>query len=207
MGAPEQSFPDTARNTAQQSPPPRNPGGGGGGKPQRAATAQERRRGRRGRPDRPHPGAPPTPPRPRASASRRRKCCVAHFRVLSGRCRRESPVSPQLLPPPGVPEAGATSPPWPASKVGLGRWALEGWAAASRDVERSPHGPRTPPPGAGRAPRSPCSGCRPPPPRLGAEAGTVASGQGRRGRRLPGQPPLFAELGSLVPTTRPPPGE
>nr|XP_035963003.1 leptin receptor overlapping transcript-like 1 isoform X1 [Halichoerus grypus] len=62
---------------------------------------------------------PARPPRPRASASRRRKCCVAHFRVLSGCRRRASRVSRPPPPPltPRVPEPGATSPPWPASKA------------------------------------------------------------------------------------------
>lgn len=53
------------------------------------------------RPAAPEEGGPRTgparPPRPRASASRRRKCCVVHFRVLSDR-RRASRVS---RPPPG----------------------------------------------------------------------------------------------------------
>lgn len=84
-------------------------------------------------PTSPSPARPPRPPRPRVSASCRRKCCVAHFRVLSGRRRRASPVSrPPPLPPPPlqVLEPGATSPPWPASKVGLGRRAPEVWVAA-----------------------------------------------------------------------------
>ncbi|XP_047711306.1 leptin receptor overlapping transcript-like 1 isoform X1 [Prionailurus viverrinus] len=76
--------------------------------------------------------SPARPPRPRAGASRRRKCCVVHFRVLSGsrrrRRRRASRISRPLLPPPPPPpplppqilEPGATSPPWPASKGRLG---------------------------------------------------------------------------------------
>lgn len=79
-------------------------------------TAQLRRKGPG--PMVPSPARPPRPPRPRASVSRRRKCCVAHFRVLSGRRRRASTVS-RPPPPPRVPEAGATSPPWPASKLWL----------------------------------------------------------------------------------------
>lgn len=104
--------------------------------------------------------SPARPQRPSASASRRRKCCVAHFRVLSGRRRRASPVSRPPLPSPRVPEAGATSPPWPASKVGLGRWAARGLRGRPERGGGVPRRPRTPPPGAGRAPRGRCAGGR-----------------------------------------------
>lgn len=95
----------------------------------RARRSAEKRSwlGGRNQLDSPKPARPPRPSRPRSSASRRRKCCVAHFRVLSGRRHRASVDSgPPPPPPPWVLEPGATSPPWPASKVGLGRWAPQG---------------------------------------------------------------------------------
>ncbi|KAM5275155.1 leptin receptor overlapping transcript-like 1 isoform 1-T1 [Hipposideros larvatus] len=86
----------------------------------RARRSAEKRSwlGGRNRLDSPKPARPPRPSRPRSSASRRRKCCVAHFRVLSGRRHRASVDSgPPPPPPPWVLEPGATSPPWPASKL------------------------------------------------------------------------------------------
>lgn len=94
-----------------------------GGDPQRSGAGKEEAGGIP-----PSPRAPRAPRAPSSSASRRRKCCVAHFRVLSDRCCRASVVSwppPPPLPPPRILEPGATSPPWPASKVGLGCWAPE----------------------------------------------------------------------------------
>ncbi|XP_074185800.1 leptin receptor overlapping transcript-like 1 isoform X2 [Rhinolophus sinicus] len=105
-----------------------NPEGnlGAGVRTPRKPTWEESLRGRRSaeepawegksRLDSAEPARPPRPSRPRSSASRRRKCCVAHFRVLSGRCRRASVVS-RPPPPPWVLEPGATSPPWQASKL------------------------------------------------------------------------------------------
>lgn len=109
------------------------------------------------------PAGGPRPPRVPgsscASTSRRRKCCVAHFRVLSGRRRRRRRASlvSGLPPPPPSPESGATSPPWPASKVGLGL-GPRGLGGRPERGARVPPGPHTPPPRAGRAPRGPCAG-------------------------------------------------
>lgn len=134
MGDPEWSFPEPEAKW--------EPNRGENAKPARAAIRTAAWQGKKGSvlP----PPSPARPPRPRASASRRRKCCVAHFRVLSGRRRRRraSPVSrpPPPPQPPRVPEPGATSPPWPASKVGLGRRAPEGWVAA-RERGRGPWQP------------------------------------------------------------------
>lgn len=126
--------------------------------------------------------SPARPPYPRASASRRRKCCVAHFRVLSGRRRRRRRASRVSRPPPlppRFPEPGATSPPWPASKVGLGRRAPEGWVAARERGRGSLAASRMPPPRPGRAPRR-CLSWRPPPaPRPPSPPSLPGSGAGR----------------------------
>lgn len=109
----------------------------------------------------PKPARPPRPSRPRSSASRRRKCCVAHFRVLSGRRRRASVDSgPPPPPPPWVLEPGATSPPWPASKVGLGRWAPLGWVVSWSEGEGA-HARRRLSPGARRGVPAPEADPRP----------------------------------------------
>lgn len=164
------------------------------------------------RPASPMPARLPRPSRRRASASRRRKCCVAHFRVLSGLCRRASVVS-RLPPPPPLPprilESGATSPPWPASKVGLGRWAPEGRVTARREDEGGPMRPtRAAAPALARAtgsllPRR-TAGPRLRPHSLEAEVGAAPSLKGRPGRRFLHQPTLSADFCSLSPTHRPP---
>lgn len=95
-------------------------------------SAEEQSREGRNRLHSPKPARPTRLSRPSSSASCRRKCYIAHFRVLSGSRRRASVVSwpPPPPPPPWVLEPGATSPPWPASKVGLGCWAPQGWVAS-----------------------------------------------------------------------------
>ena len=110
---------------------PARPGSGAGkDSPRGRRSAAGLRSEGRGRPPSPQPAPParpPRPPHPSASASRRRKCCVADFRVLSGGCSsRASLVSGPPPPPPRVLEPGATLPPWPASKVGRGCRAREG---------------------------------------------------------------------------------
>lgn len=158
-----------------------NPKGnlGAGVRTPRKPTWQESLRGRRSaedpawerrnRLDSTKPARPPRPSRPRSSASRRRKCCVAHFRVLSGRRRRASVVSrPPPPPPPWVLEPGATSPPWPASKVGLRRWTLQGWVVwGEGDPANAAHARRRLSPGARRGVPAPEADPRPsnlPPP-------------------------------------------
>lgn len=96
------------RTAGGRARPPRKRGWGEPRRPAVCGGAEPRRTGSAHSPKPARPRTSPRPPRPRASASRRRKCCVAHFRVLSGRRRRASPVS--ASPPPrvsGLPAAAA----------------------------------------------------------------------------------------------------
>lgn len=88
----------------------------GGDKPRPAAICRPAKKGGRGRPHSPARRGPRAPAQARAAggsaASRTSGCCLAAV---------ASWVSwPPPPPPPRVVEPGATSPPWQASKVGLG---------------------------------------------------------------------------------------